>query len=194
MFTRLFRLPLCSWWRLLAFLIVLVSPSAAAQTVQTEDVEMSGISGSSDSPRRHFRLRNAARLTPQEAQNIYEIVQPSLRVGYARSEISSAESYQSWRQFNTSPYISVTHGSHYLNNYANKLGEVYEKYENAGEFPVGAIIAKDSFAVTETGGILLGRPRASAMSLATGNTLSLDRTGAYSARPTGRARDESNTA
>ena len=51
---------------------------------------------------------------------------------------------------------AATHGNHYINNYANGVANPYRKFEQAGRLPVGSVIAKDSFSVTETGGLLLG--------------------------------------
>ena len=67
-----------------------------------------------------------------------------------------AQAYQGWRRYNTAPYLSVSHGNHYLNNYANPLAQAYGAFEEAGTMPVGSIIAKDSFSITETRGIVLG--------------------------------------
>jgi len=119
-------------------------------------MEMSPISGPPDEPRRHFRLRYPAELTPDEAAARYEIIRGALRRGYARSELPAASSYQRWRRYNRAPYLSSSHGNHYLNNYANDAARAYGKFEEAGVLPVGSVIAKDSFAVTQTGGILLG--------------------------------------
>jgi len=120
------------------------------------EVEMSGISGSPQAPRHHFRLRNPAELGPAEAERVYRIARKSLSVGYAGSGLTETQDYQSWRRFNTAPYLSSTHGNHYINNYANDTGRAYGRFENADTLPPGTILAKDSFAVTETGGILLG--------------------------------------
>ena len=133
-----------------------LSLSTISQTITSEDVEMSTISGPVDQPRRHFRLRNAKHLNRQEAGEIYEIVVGALRRGYARSSVAAAHQYQGWRQYNAYPYRSATHGNHYLNNYANAVAARYGAFEEAGPMPVGSIVVKDSFAVTETGGILLG--------------------------------------
>ena len=117
---------------------------------------MSGLSGPPQSPRHHFRLRNPADLDAQEAERIYRIVKPALAIGYAASELAETQNYQAWPKFNTAPYLSSTHGNHYINNYANETGRVYGRFEQAGRLPVGSILVKDSFSVTETGGILLG--------------------------------------
>ncbi len=126
---------------------------AAVVAQQSGDVEMSDISGDQAAPRRHFRLREPADLTPEEAQRIYEIALKALAAGYAHSGDAPAGAYFSWRRYNSVPYLSATHGNHYINNYAN---EAARGYGRGKRLAVGSVIAKDSFAVTETGGILLG--------------------------------------
>lgn len=121
------------------------------------DVEMSGISGSPEEPRRHFRLRDPARLSGERATQIYDIVLPALERGYRSSGDPWASGYLPWKRFNTAPYLSATHGNHYINNYANDVAApVYGRFENGGVHPVGSVLAKDSFSVTRSGGILLG--------------------------------------
>lgn len=125
---------------------------ARAQT----DVEMSTISGDAASPRRHYRLRDPKPLDSERAAEIYAIAQPSMRSGYPLSGSQVARDYQGWRRYNIAPYLSASHGNHYLNNYANERAQAYGEFEAAGRLPVGAVIAKDSFSVTNSGGILLG--------------------------------------
>jgi len=120
------------------------------------DVEMSAISGEAANPRRHYRLRDPQPLDAERAAEIYAIARAAMRVGYALSGSTAARDYQSWRRYNSAPYLSATHGNHYLNNYANERALAYGEFEGAGRFPVGAVIAKDSFSVTKTGEILLG--------------------------------------
>ena len=67
-----------------------------------------------------------------------------------------AAEYHTWARFNTAPYLSVTHGNKYINNFANEIATSYARFEEAGTFPVGSVIAKDSFSVTESHEILLG--------------------------------------
>jgi hypothetical protein len=143
---------------LFLFHVVMFSITAghAGATDPNSEVEMSGISGDRELPRRHFRLRDPARLGPGEAESIYQIAVPALSKGYARSNRPSAKNYLQWRRHNTAPYLSSTHGNHYINNYANPAARNYGQFEKAGKLPVGSVIAKDSFSVTETGGILLG--------------------------------------
>jgi len=125
---------------------------AQAQT----DVEMSTISGDAAKPRRHYRLRDPKLLDSARAEEIYAIAREAMSSGYPLSGSPAARDYQSWRRYNSAPYLSTSHGNHYLNNYANDRARAYGKYEGAGRLPVGAVIAKDSFSVTKTGGILIG--------------------------------------
>jgi hypothetical protein len=120
------------------------------------DVEMSTISGEPANPRRHYRLRDPKLLDPERAEEIYGIARQAMAAGYLLSGLGVARDYQDWRRYNSAPYLSATHGNHFLNNYANPIAIAYGDYEGAGRLPVGAVIAKDSFAVTDSGGILLG--------------------------------------
>ncbi|MFQ6024503.1 MAG: cytochrome P460 family protein, partial [Acidiferrobacterales bacterium] len=134
----------------------LFTTEAASQSVERADIEMSDISGEIDKPRRHFRLRNPADLMPKEAVEFYSIIADALKAGYQRSGHAVAEAYQGWKRYNTAPYLSLSHGNHYLNNYANPTAKAYGAFEDAGTMPVGSIIAKDSFSVTVSRGIVLG--------------------------------------
>ncbi len=155
------------WMSVLSILkAVALGGCAGANTVTPEtpkapnpdhlQVELSPISGDVDRPRRHFRIRNPVKLSPREAQGIYEIVKNALEVGYQRAGHPVAQAYLTWRRYNTAPYSSVTHGNHYLNNYANDTASAYRHFEDAGTMPVGSVIAKDSFSVTQSKAIVLG--------------------------------------
>ncbi len=50
----------------------------------------------------------------------------------------------------------MTHGQRYVNNYANRLARDYGRFEDAGRLPVGAVIAKDSIAITAAGEVFPG--------------------------------------
>ena len=141
-----------------AFLVVAPLVAVRAPAIaQGGDVEMSKISGDPAAPRRHFRLVDPAKLSPQRAGEIYAIIRQALQGGYARSGNAIAGSYQGWRRMNTAPYLSARHGNHYLNNYVNEVGAAaYGRFEKAGRLPVGSVIAKDSFSMTRGGEILLG--------------------------------------
>ncbi|MFY9314648.1 MAG: hypothetical protein WAO95_03705 [Burkholderiales bacterium] len=139
-------------------LVISVNVAAPAPAIaQSTDAEMSKISGDPAAPRRHFRLVDPAKLPAQKASEIYALVRQALQGGYARSGNAIAGGYQGWRRMNTAPYLSATHGNHYLNNYLNDIGAAaYGRFEKAGKLPVGTVIAKDSFSMTRGGEILLG--------------------------------------
>jgi hypothetical protein len=152
------------WISVLSILEVMALGGCAGSNTMTPEipnpdhlqVELSRISGDVDRPRRHFRVRNPVKLSRQEAQSIYEIAQNALEVGYQRSGHPAAGAYLTWRRYNTAPYPSLTHGNHYLNNYANDTALAYRQFEDAGTMPVGSVIAKDSFSVTQSKAIVLG--------------------------------------
>jgi hypothetical protein len=133
---------------------LLVLPGAAS--AQKQDVQMSPISGDPENPRRHYRVRNPASLSGAEAERIYRIALPSLTLGYRGSGNPHARAYPQWRRHNRVPYLSRTHGNHYLSNYTNELADKYSLAEEAPVMPPGAVIAKDSFSMTPSGEILLG--------------------------------------
>lgn len=141
-----------------AFLVIAAVLAVPAPAIaEDSDVEMSKISGDPAAPRRHFRLVDPAKLSPQRAGEIYAIIRQALQGGCSRSGNAVAASYQGWRRMNTAPYLSARHGNHYLNNYVNEIGAAaYGRFEKAGKLPVGTIIAKDSFSMTRSGEILLG--------------------------------------
>ena len=121
-----------------------------------KDPSGTSISGDPNKPKRHFRVKNPKKMTPEKAQAIYDRMRKTMADGYVLSKHPAAMAYQKWRRFNTSPYNSATHGQRYVNNYANAKGQAYGKFENAGTLPVGALIAKDSFAVKDDGAISAG--------------------------------------
>ncbi len=102
-------------------------------------------------PRRHFRLKNPADLTGEEAEKIYVSLMAKMARGYATSQIKGAEDYQKWQRYNTVPYLSAAHGRRLVNNYANQIAQAYGKFEQAGKFPVGSMIAKDNVTVNDKG-------------------------------------------
>ncbi len=126
------------------------APPAPAATAEGERPE---ISGDPSKPRRHFRLRNPAQLEPAEAERVYRGLAGEMAAGYRLSGDPVAKAYSGWRRYNIAPYRSATHGNRYLNNYANARARAYGRFEAAGRLPVGSVIAKDSFTVTEDGAV-----------------------------------------
>jgi len=107
-------------------------------------------------PRKHFKVQDAAALDPEKVTKIYGRLADQIEAGYKISGNPVTETYKRWKKYNRYPYRSATHGRRYLNNYANALASSYEKYEKAGRLPVGSIIAKDSFSVTNDGEAMPG--------------------------------------
>lgn len=96
-------------------------------------------------------------LSDAEAQLAYDCARPTLQAAYARSGIPAAVGYTAWTRFSAFPYRSATHGSRYVNNYANDIAvPYYGRYEKAGKLPAGSILAKDSFVVADNGQIIIG--------------------------------------
>jgi len=108
-------------------------------------------------PRRHFRVKNPASLSEEEAELIYVELKEEMARRYRLSQQPGAASYQKWTRYNRVPYRSASHGHRLLNNYANETARAYGEFERAGSLPVGSIIAKDSITVTNDG---LARPGA----------------------------------
>lgn len=107
-------------------------------------------------PEEHFSVETPAVLSPAEANEIYDRVIDDMVGAYTLSQDPSAASYRRWRLYNSAPYQSATHGSRYVNNYANPAAKDYDRLADIDRLPEGAILAKDSFAVTESGDVFLG--------------------------------------
>jgi len=76
--------------------------------------------------------------------------------GYRLSGDPVAQSYRSWRRYNSAPYRSSQHGERFVNNYGNEEATAYRRFEEASILPVGAVLVKDSFAVTQRGDVFGG--------------------------------------
>jgi len=107
-------------------------------------------------PRRHFRAKNPASLSGEEAERIYGEFKAALEKTYRRSGDPSAIAYQGWTRYNSVPYRSASHGNRFINNFANATAKAYGRYEDAGRLPVGSVIAKDSFTVSDDGTVKPG--------------------------------------
>ncbi len=107
-------------------------------------------------PTGHFRVDRPADLDDADALTIYQRIRTDMAAGYAESGFEEAQEYLHWRQFNTAPYLSSDHGARYLNNYGNDAALSYGQFEEAGQMPEGALLAKDSFEVTARGDVVTG--------------------------------------
>ncbi len=95
-------------------------------------------------------------MTDAEAVAVYDCLMRELKAAYAKSDNKVAVSYMSWARYSTQAYQSGTHGGRYVQNYGNAAARAYGAYEKAGTMPAGAILAKDSFAVTPKGKASVG--------------------------------------
>ncbi len=107
-------------------------------------------------PEEHFSVLKPASLSPAEAEAIYTRLGSEMTAAYALSQDPHAASYLRWQRFNTAPYPALTHGSRYVSNYGNGLARSYGSAEPRKPMPEGAVLAKDSFAVTATGEVFPG--------------------------------------
>jgi hypothetical protein len=104
----------------------------------------------------HGSVSDPASMGGDDAERIYQAIQPRLAEGYFRSGDPIALAYGNWTRHNTVPYRSSRHGNLFVNNYANAKAENYGLFERSGPVRTGAIIVKDSFIVTESGDIMSG--------------------------------------
>ena len=95
-------------------------------------------------------------LKPAVAEKIYRRLKKQMAAAFALSGKSTVKRYQAWPRYNKTPYQSTQHGDRYLNNYVNKIGQAYGKFEQSGKMPVGSVLAKDSFTVLKNGQKLPG--------------------------------------
>jgi hypothetical protein len=107
-------------------------------------------------PKGHFQVDRPAELSNAAALTVYLRILDEIVFGYRMSEVEGAGTYRTWRRYNKTPYRSATHGERFVNNYANTKAKAYGNYEGAGDMPVGSVLAKDSFAVTNRGDVFLG--------------------------------------
>ncbi|MCB2101463.1 MAG: cytochrome P460 family protein [Rhodobacterales bacterium] len=102
----------------------------------------------------HFTIVHPAQLDKDKARATYATLALRMAKDYAMAGEPAVKGYQSWRRFNDAPYPSKAHGNRYLNNYANAVAApTYGRMGGTMRMPEGAVIAKDSFTVTETGAV-----------------------------------------
>lgn len=136
---------------------ILIAASLAAPAVMFGDGRAAAQSDiDPQRPSRHFRLEQPAGLSGADALVIYNRILDDMVAGYGLSSLPYATAYRHWRRFNTVPYRSSRHGERYVNNYANDIARAYGRFEESGPLPVGSILIKDSFAVTQRGDVFSG--------------------------------------
>ena len=100
-------------------------------------------------PTEHFKIERPADLKSDDANAIYDGIIKQMAEGYAQSGIPAAKDYLKWRRDNNAPYLSSGHGNRFLNNYGNAVSNGYLKLRRGSKMPVGSVLAKDSFTVTD---------------------------------------------
>ena len=107
-------------------------------------------------PKGHLKVDRPANLSAAEALAIYENIADDMARGYAASRELAAKKFPGWRQYNSAPYRSATHGNRYVNNYANGKASRYGRLKRGEQMPLGALLAKDSFTVPANGDVFGG--------------------------------------
>lgn len=133
-----------------------VTGDVDAQESSTVQYADSDFSGDPDEPRRHTRVTNPATLSGPEAEAIYGELAEDMEATFSLSPLAIAQDYHAWARFNAAPYRSATHGQRFVNNYANDVGAAYGLHEASGVMPVGTVLVKDSFTVTDDGMVEAG--------------------------------------
>lgn len=129
------------------------SPAAGWLTATTLALTLSLIGAHSNAedaitPTDHFTIENPAPLTDGQAEQIYRGIAPRMLAGYAQSKFPGTANYQSWKRFNSAPYLSRGHGNRFLNNYGNEISKNYLSLSSGEKMATGSVLAKDSFTVT----------------------------------------------
>ena len=107
-------------------------------------------------PKGHLKVERPANLSAAEALAIYSNIADPMAQGYAASRELAAQKFRGWRQYNSAPYRSATHGNRYVNNYANGKASRYGRLKPGEQMPPGALLAKDSFTVSANGDVYGG--------------------------------------
>ncbi len=102
-------------------------------------------------------------LTFEEAQVVYDCIAADLHAGYMKGDkkwipAEFVRDYRDWTSANTLPANPGFHGGRFLLTRINDIGaEAYLKFaEENVNIPAGTVIAKESFAVTESGKVQKG--------------------------------------
>ena len=104
-----------------------------------------------DAETAHIAVENPAELSKDEANKVYDSLRQTLAERYAPAKMKLIENYQSWKRYNSAPYLSATHGQRFVNSYANEVGSDYGRLDPGETYPVGTVFAKDTITVTDEG-------------------------------------------
>lgn len=108
-------------------------------------------------PQAHFRVDDPARLDAEQAERIYQRIRGDMAAAYRLSELAAVASYAKARRVTARPYRSGPHGARFVNHWANARAARYaDPGPPLSDLPAGALIAKDSFTVTQAGDVYSG--------------------------------------
>lgn len=110
------------------------------------------------SPHEHPKIARPGRLSKQDAQVIYDTIADHMADKLAISGEPVASQYRRWWRVNDAPFLSATHGSRYVNVYANHIAlrAGYNDMRPGVEMVPGAVLAKDSFTFTDDRALFTG--------------------------------------
>lgn len=98
-----------------------------------------------------------AEMSHEEALSVYQCFADQLHAGYNGVDASwqpagMVKDYRDWVQVSTIPAAPGFHGGRFLVTWVNETGaEAYTQYAEDPEIPIGTLIAKESFQVTDAG-------------------------------------------
>ena len=101
-------------------------------------------------------------LSLAEANTAYACIAESLHAGYKKGKkrwvnADHVANYRSWTQASTVPANPQMHGDRFLMTWVNSTGAAeYLKYAENPSIPVGTVLAKESFSVTDAGKVKKG--------------------------------------
>lgn len=103
------------------------------------------------------------KLTYAEAQTVYSCLKEEIHDGYMQGDkkrlpAAFVRDYRSWTRVSRLPANPGFHGGRFLLTYVNDVGaDEYKKFlDERGPMPAGAVIAKESFFVNDTGEVEKG--------------------------------------
>ena len=131
-------------------------PALAAAIVANSTATIALAQTSGDPSLQHPKIEDAASLSGARAEDVYQAIRGQISTNYAASGDPVTLSYQTWKRYNQTPYRSSNHGERFVNHYANDKAADYGKFENLKPLAPGAIVIKDSFAVTRAGAVMTG--------------------------------------
>lgn len=101
-------------------------------------------------------------LSGDEAQAVYDCIKDELHAGYTAGAAEGrhaelAGAYRGWTPASRVPAAPGFHGGRFLLTWVNDVGdEAYLQYAEDPEIPVGTLIAKESFEVSDEGKVVRG--------------------------------------